>query len=397
MNNLKVKAKKKHKRQKSKMMEAVPCNLQIPNKYKCQDDGVRYDKDVERFADSERNKKVAFIKSTETFQYVVPGKEKPVTAKGITKIIKAAYFDNYRPVTTNKNNKNANGRPSSSNLRNKYKRKKQRQLDKGKTAQQILQDRVKCKRIKGFTLGTVVHEELCDWARMKSKTTWKRKHPNPNTYTVKVIRALNMMKLEPLFGEWPIYDEHIPYATSIDMVCASGTEKGRLVLVELKTGYQGYFNKGSDMMTRTPLKRVPNSPLNQAYLQCLMAKATLESLYGLNKVYGLVIRVHERGVKAYPIPDEFLRRQSSIYSGVRNYMIETYPKYRQTPSTKTFINSSSPLSSSTTISTKRSLRMVRQQPRQRTIPTRKRNTSSVQYYNNNNNKRQAKQTKRKRK
>jgi len=334
-------------------MEAVPCNLEIPNKYRCQDDGVRYDKDVEKFADSERNKNVAFIKSTETFQYVVPGKQTPVTAKGITKIIKAAYFDNYAPVA-----------PSSSKFK-KNKRKKQRQRNKGKTAHQILQDRLKNKRIKGFTLGNIVHQELCDWARMKSKATWKRKHPNPNTYTVKVIRALNMMKLEPLFGEWPIYDENIPYATSIDMVCASGSEKGRLVLIELKTGYQGYFNKGNEMMTRSPLKRVPNSPLNQAYIQCLMAKATLESLYGLNKVYGLVVRVHERGVKAYPIPDEFLRRQQTIYMGVRDYMMERYPSLnrprnniKRTPQSKRQEQQHPFTTSKTNSLQKRSLRMV---------------------------------------
>lgn len=323
-------------------MEAVPCNLEIPNKYRCQDDGIRYDKDVEKFADSERNKNVAFIKSTETFQYVIPGKATPVTAKGITKIIKAAYFDNYVPVA-----------PSSSSNFKKNKRKKQRQRNKGKTAHQILQDRLKNKRIKGFTLGNVVHEELCDWARMKNKNTWKRKHPNPNTYTVKVIRALKMMKLEPLFGEWPIYDENIPYATSIDMVCASGTEKGRLVLIELKTGYQGYFNKGNQMMTRSPLKRVPNSPLNQAYIQCLMAKATLESLYGLNKVYGLVVRVHERGVKAYPIPDEFLRRQQAIYTGVRDYMMERYPSLNRPRSKNISIKRARPPPTTTTTRAKR--------------------------------------------
>lgn len=293
-------------------MQPEPCTLTVPNKYRCSKDKIKYDDDVEKFASSSRNKNVAFIKRTETFQYVLPGRKKPITAKGITKIIRGAYYDNYKPVYT------------TSTFR-KNQQKKERERNKGKSAQQILVDRVRDKRLKGFSLGTTVHEELCDWARMKSKCAWKEKHPTPNTYTIKVIRALYMMKLEPLFGEWSIYDEHIPYATSIDMVCASGTEKGRLVLVELKTGYQGYFNKGNEMMTRSPLKMVPNSPLNQAYIQCLMAKATLERHYNIHRVYGLIIRVHERGVKAYPIPDEFLRRQNSIYSGVKDYMTERFP------------------------------------------------------------------------
>lgn len=297
-----------------KVHDPVPCQEKIPYKYRCLSDGVKFHPDVAKLINHERNNKVAFIKNTETFQYVDVIRDKVVTAKGITKILKGAFFENYEPVF---------GKEARKRSRQKNKHlSRQTQLKEKLSAEQMLARKVRDKRIKGFTLGNVVHDELCSWARSHNEQKWMKENPVLNAFTIKVMRSLRLLKIEPIYAEWPIFDENVPYATSIDMVGVSGNADGSLVVIEIKTGYEGYFFEGNANMNRTPLKRVVNSPKNQALLQCLMAMLTLKYRYGINRVFGMVIRVSGSGVDAEPIPEPFLKKGPSIYKGLCDYMLE---------------------------------------------------------------------------
>jgi hypothetical protein len=170
-------------------------------------------------------------------------------------------------------------------------------------------------RKRGKTLGTQVHAELCDYANMK-QSDWLRKHSRPNVYTLKAIRALAIWKLEPLAGEWPIYDEDVPYSTSIDMVCANS--RGQVVLVEFKTGYEGTFEMASyaGARLRTPLGRLRGGdcPRNKAMLQIALVRTTLMRKYGLQNPLPLVVRIHANGVTHHWVDRYFIEKQAAIYT-----------------------------------------------------------------------------------
>jgi len=294
---------------------AVPCREKIPEKYFCRQDGIKYNTYVSKLVNHPRNKKVAFIPSNEHFEYVHPATDHVVKARGLTKLIKGAFFENYEPKYS---------KEAAKARRNKYKHlSRQTQRREKLSGEEMLRRKVSDKSLKGFSLGNIVHDELCSWSRSQNQEEWIKNHPVLNTYTIKIMRCLKLLKIEPLYGEWPIFDEGIPYATSIDMVGVSGTADGSLVLIEIKTGYEGYFSQSNGCMTRTPLKRVPNSPKNQAFLQCLMAMLTLKHRYGIQKMFGIVIRVDDKGVDVEPIPDPFLKKSDSIYKAVCEYMVES--------------------------------------------------------------------------
>src|SRR6056297_784932 len=76
---------------------AVPCREKIPEKYFCRQDGIKYNTYVSKLVNHPRNKKVAFIPSNEHFEYVHPATDHVVKARGLTKLIKGAFFENYEP------------------------------------------------------------------------------------------------------------------------------------------------------------------------------------------------------------------------------------------------------------------------------------------------------------
>jgi len=286
---------------------ARPCTERVPDKFRLRDAGIGYHASVKAFSAHARNRSVGFTPYDGCFKYVDPATGRLRRAKGITKILRGAFYADYTPVYGPR----AKPRPRT------------RETSRQRLARQMADDRVR-----GLELGTVVHQELCDWARIADERAWRRDHPTPNMYTVKAIRALNKLRIEPLYGEWPIFAHWgtAGIATGIDIVGASAEYDGRLVLIEIKTGYEGYFKRGSGKMTRTPMKRVDNSPQNQAFLQCLTARAMLENEYGIAGTIGLVMRVHARGVNVYAIPDTFLRRQNTIYRGLRAYVLGPSPR-----------------------------------------------------------------------
>lgn len=289
--------------------EAKPISCSyVTQKFRCSSVGVEHDPEtVGKLLHHERRNMVSFVPFSERFEYVSTD-DKVKSIRGLTKILKGAFYPDYKPPSTR-------GRPTNGRGRNNRNNDIRRASGK-----QVLAERASDTRIRGLTLGTQVHAEVCDWAQTQKVSSWKQKHPMPNAYTVAVIRALNALQLEPLAGEVAIFDESVPFATSIDLVCASA-EGGKLVLVELKTGYEGYFTEGNGHMTKQPLTRYKNSPLNQAMLQCLIAAIVLEKKYGFSGcVSCIVLRVNVSGVECYQIPDFLVRRRASIYKSLKDYV-----------------------------------------------------------------------------
>lgn len=274
----------------------------LPRRYKA----PKYTQDVARFVSHKRNRNVSFYESGECFIYKDrQGRIK--TIRGLTALMARQFY----PPTASQMGKPKN-KPVSGSPR---KRRKGSGSGVGSLWDENVCAVIRDTRKRGKTLGTQVHAELSDYANMP-EDEWLRKYARPNVYTIKAIRALSIWKLEPLAGEWPIYDEDVPYSTSIDMVCANS--RGQVVLVEFKTGYEGTFEIPSyaGARLRTPLGRLRGGdcPRNKAMLQISLARATLMRKYALRNPLPLVVRIHTRGVSHHWVDPYFIEKQTVIYT-----------------------------------------------------------------------------------
>ena len=168
-----------------------------------------------------------------------------------------------------------------------------------------------------FERGSAVHDELCDYAR-EGLGEFLRKHPNPEIYTLRIILALRDFGLEPIYGELPIYDEVVGYATAVDMICVDQKaskvkDLGRLVMCEIKTGYAAdTFDKGHKAMLGAA-GFLPNSRLNQARMQAYFAEMTLRHRYDISNCTSAVILVHDNGVNGYVVTDDIISAGNRMY------------------------------------------------------------------------------------
>ncbi len=154
-------------------------------------------------------------------------------------------------------------------------------------------------KLHGQARGSAVHQELCDYARhyQVDQKAFKRLHPTVDPYTTKVLLALKRWGLTIWYGEWEIYDEHVCYATAVDILCTD--RKGSVVLVEVKTGYNGSFELGGKPMAGPMGKLMSDSPANQAMMQALLMEQTVRKRYGARSVQAVVIHVSDAGVSLH--------------------------------------------------------------------------------------------------
>ena len=104
-----------------------------------------------------------------------------------------------------------------------------------------------------------------------------------------------------LLSELAIWNEELGFATAIDVIGRDRVD-GRVMIFEIKTGYNGYFKQSNQCM-KTPLTPFADAPLNQAQVQLLLTRMTLASSYGYYVPYdcAYVIHVHDGGVNPYPL------------------------------------------------------------------------------------------------
>jgi len=169
----------------------------------------------------------------------------------------------------------------------------------------------------GRTLGTLVHEELCLFARCKTKEDYEKVCPNPHDYTKRVILELNRRGITLFFAEFSIVDPMVKYVTPIDLV---GINKdGKLTIIEVKTGYDNIFTIGNVQMKK-PFESWINSPLNQARIQLLIPCLTLKYRYGVNVNSAWVLNVNSAHVKMYPLLTDMTKNSEVLY----NHLIDNY-------------------------------------------------------------------------
>ncbi len=159
----------------------------------------------------------------------------------------------------------------------------------------------------GVERGKDVHQELQDFITMPPKE-FRARYKEVDPMTRAMMLALNGQKLVGVAAELIVHDASIGCGTAIDALCLD--KRGRLVAVELKTGYGrasflAPLSKGKRM--RAPFSQLADSPLNRAHLQLEYGVELLRRSYGV-EARGLVVHVtRECEVRVHETPDTLRR------------------------------------------------------------------------------------------
>lgn len=120
---------------------------------------------------------------------------------------------------------------------------------------------------RGLARGKDVHEEVANFV-MWDFARFKACYGKVDPMTKSVLTHLYKLSYTGVHAEYIVYDTFLRSGTAVDLICLDRT--GRLVFVELKTGYQGVFSKHRSNM-KAPFGEIPDSPLNRARSQLLFA------------------------------------------------------------------------------------------------------------------------------
>lgn len=144
--------------------------------------------------------------------------------------------------------------------------------------------------------GDIVHKELELYTkymiREPDPAAFKRRCPDPDPCTVRVIGVFQKKGWYPILAEHPIFDEDLGIATAIDLLVVD-IENHKLIALELKTGYEdGEYDAPALQQPEMapPLHGVPNSPLQRALVQLVACLMILEKHYRLKVDAAYVMR-----------------------------------------------------------------------------------------------------------
>lgn len=118
-------------------------------------------------------------------------------------------------------------------------------------------------KLMGLERGKRLHEQIDDVVAFGMQTYEESKGPVDQAVRNLFYYMDNEWNWVPLLGETPVYDLRSRRVTAIDIIAYDRIFK-RVVLVEVKTGYDGCFENGEKPMK---MLKITNSPLNQATVQ----------------------------------------------------------------------------------------------------------------------------------
>jgi hypothetical protein len=173
-------------------------------------------------------------------------------------------------------------------------------------------------RFFGSIRGSETHQQLQDFVEL-DRAAFRKRHPVIHAYTRRILRFVLDQQWRPLLAEFDLYDAELGIGTSVDMVCL--TAAGRLVFLEFKTGYAGYFKAASGAM-HGALADLDNSPYHQAHVQLMTSVLLLAKSHGLRAqdVEMYVILVNDAVLSPHKINNEFLQRHgANIYRDLQMF------------------------------------------------------------------------------
>jgi hypothetical protein len=166
-------------------------------------------------------------------------------------------------------------------------------------------------RFYGSIRGTEVHEQLADYIECDLRH-FTRRHPKKHGYTERLLNFIRYtMRWTPLCAEFPVFCEALGIGTAIDLICYAPTTQ-KVVLVEIKTGYAGYFTE-SDGPMHHALSHLRCSPQCQAAVQLLGGALLVMKHHEISpsalELY--VVRVDDTTLDYYRVSESFVRENAA--------------------------------------------------------------------------------------
>lgn len=113
--------------------------------------------------------------------------------------------------------------------------------------------------------------------------------------------ALLMHHLRPIRAQFPVGHELLRIGTAIDLLCKD--QRGDYVVVEIKRGFDVYYEAHTEHTMQPPWHAMNDSPHNQHQIQLGLTLLMFCRTTGLSleRVRGLVLRTMSKGVMKYPL------------------------------------------------------------------------------------------------
>jgi len=145
------------------------------------------------------------------------------------------------------------------------------------------------------------HAEVRD-ARLAVRHRIQTLRGTLNKHTREIIRVLSVRDLRPIQSQVVVCHEELRIGTAADLICRHN-KTGRITILEIKTGYDGYYFHHTTHNMLSPFTKMNDSPHNQHMIQLALTMSMYARVYGL-KIQNLeayVVRSYAGGVTVYPL------------------------------------------------------------------------------------------------
>ena len=198
--------------------------------------------------------------------------------RGLTAIIKKNYFSNYKYTFSG---------TQGENYGKHVPRDKQGGMARGRRVDNDVERWIKAS----------VRPEASK--RAAPQDILNRKHKQPHVYAQAFIALMKKLDLTPLGAQVVVRDEACNLATLVDGVFLNRAK--RVVLIELKCGFEGYNETSSGKM-HAPFGAYSNAPCNQHQLQLAFTRCLFERTFPeFGKVGALLVRMTNTGAHVHTI------------------------------------------------------------------------------------------------
>lgn len=144
----------------------------------------------------------------------------------------------------------------------------------------------------GMSRGRLVDGQIQKWIKSRNDII-KKKPPTMHLFARAFVELTKKLKLTPIGTQIVVRDERCDIATLVDSVFINS--KGRVVIVELKTGFEGY-NDTSNARMKGKFSYLSNAPANQHQLQLAFTRCMFEGTFPeFGEVHALLIRMTDSG------------------------------------------------------------------------------------------------------
>lgn len=171
----------------------------------------------------------------------------------------------------------------------------------------------------GFARGSFIHRQIEQLFTLDQTTFRQFNRDGADPLTKALAEFILSHGWIPVKCEFGVYEVKLKLATKIDMVCV--TKEGKLIFLEIKTGYSGGTYTQCEGYFRGPLRNVmPSSAKTKAIVQivCGAMMAIRRHRLPLEKTECWVIRVDDNVLDADKVSNEFIKKHGPSILGYLN-------------------------------------------------------------------------------